>query len=235
MPTALLATVAVGLLWLALSIGRDDGHGLVVNTLVSLGAGLLGSAIALGVVEQGLNQRIRQRAERLDRIEVLIRLARSPSSAVARESLTELRALKATRSLRGRYLSYAHLDGLDLRGLDFTGTRLGHARLHRSDLRGVNLRGSSVFTSALAQADALQNATMPDGKRYDGRLRLPADVRRMTKLGRESAESIAKYYGVSVQEYTAGQAWADSELERIRGIADDPPEPRNWWDPPPEK
>lgn len=228
-PVVLLAGTSAGLLILALVVGRDDGHGLVVNTLVSLGAGLLGSAIALGIVEENFNRRLRRRAEAQDRVEVLLRLIRSPSSKLAAESLAELRSLDALPSLCGRYLSYAHLEGLDLSDLDLTGTRLGHARLHGSDLRRAILSGSSVFTSALAQADALSDATMPDGKRYDGRLRLAGDLARIQKLGHESDEAIAAFYRISVTDYVTGQAWADEELDRIRRIAADPPEPQNWW------
>ena len=72
----------------------------------------------------------------------------------------------------------------------------------------------------LAKAASLKGAYMQDGKLYDGRYNLEGDLLESIKLGVKSGSplSMAKFYGVAVDEYLKGQAWADEHLSAVEVI-----------------
>jgi uncharacterized protein YjbI with pentapeptide repeats len=85
---------------------------------------------------------------------------------------------KVPVSLRGANLkdvklSEAVLSGADLREVDLSGADLREANLSGADLSDANLRGITGVTlpELERQAKSLQGATMPDGRKYEGRLK----------------------------------------------------------------
>ena len=116
------------------------------------------------------------------------------------------------------------LEGASLDHTDFTNSTLSsypdgpfipEANLKDVSLFNANLMNARVRHEQLIQVRTLSGAIMPDGKKYDGRYRLPSEVERIKRFIRkrggdiESPGLIAAYYGVPVEDYIAGQKWAD--------------------------
>jgi hypothetical protein len=145
-------------------------------------------------------------------------------------------------TLRNVWLRDANLQGANLFEADLQGAIMYGVTLHKAWMINANLQGAKYLSARqLIQPDGLHSATMPDGSRYDGRYDLAGDRRRMLKQGTNinNAEAVAAYYGVSLEEYLAGQAWARENLPRLRraaGLDPDtglPVEPTNGIEPPP--
>lgn len=103
-------------------------------------------------------------------------------------------------NLQGTRLIKADLRGANLAGANLNGTHLAHA----------NLQGASNLSNVqLAQASRLQGAMMPDGSRYDGRFNLVGDLANARFANRDANNpaEMADFYGVSLEEYQAGQVW----------------------------
>ena len=125
-------------------------------------------------------------------------------------------------NLCGAHLDKANLQSADMRLTDLTGARLmranlKHAHLHGAllsgaDLNEADLTGAQVTDKELSQADRLHGALMMDGSRYDGRYNLLGDVAaaRGNAAGVDAAV-MAAYYGIEVERYEQGQAWARSQ------------------------
>ena len=112
----------------------------------------------------------------------------------------------------------------DLQGAFFDGADLENARLSthavglhfaEADLSGAtfnnaNLRGARVRDEQLVRAGSLWRATMPDGRTYDGRYGLMADIRLHLKFARDprNSQEWAEFYGVPLAQYLEGQTWA---------------------------
>lgn len=154
---------------------------------------------------------------------------RDPDPDVALAALDELRERGWVENgyLRDVSLSDANLPGADLSQANLRGTNFGRANLRGANLTDAQLHGalmgrvnlegvSTVNDKQLAQPVSLLEATMPDGTRYDGRYRLPLDLDLAPREARKAndAERMAAFYGVSVEEYLEGQAWADDRLNR---------------------
>jgi len=118
-------------------------------------------------------------------------------------------------------LGMADLREADLSLANLQGAQLGRANLYRADLSKTNLanvdlakadlnRASNLTFEQLMQVKQLRGAIMPDGRRYDGRLQLPADLEaaRVTQVNLDDAEAMAAFYNVTVEEYQHGQEWA---------------------------
>lgn len=124
----------------------------------------------------------------------------------------------AGADLSGANLSRSNLHEANLEGADLTGTNL-----HGTALRSANLAGAQGLTEGqLARTEGLIEATLPDGTRYDGRYRLPADLDWASGQGIEHKEDdagMAAFYGVPLEVYQGGQEWADTDdnLTRVRG------------------
>jgi len=111
--------------------------------------------------------------------------------------------------LRGTTLTNAELRGADLRGANIEEADLEGALLQRANLKGVkNLSLEQIFSLS-----RLWQATMPDGSMYDGRYRLAGDIEVAVSTRRvlDDPNSMAAYYGVSVEAYMAGQRWAEGQ------------------------
>lgn len=139
---------------------------------------------------------------------------------------TALQAVEELRLLG--YLDDGSLQGLNLRGADLRGANLYQADLRNADLRNTklenadlyeaNLEGAQISDEQLAWTWTMRGTTMPDGKRYDGRYNLPHDRELCEKWNHSwnDPDSMAQYYGVSVDEYLQGQEWAAENLAQLR-------------------
>ncbi|MDF1500117.1 MAG: pentapeptide repeat-containing protein [Anaerolineales bacterium] len=115
----------------------------------------------------------------------------------------------------------AHFADADLSGADLSGTEFARADMRGVNFSGANLEGTdflkanlsgaiNLIEEQLSQAKRLTHATMPDGKPYDGRYRLPADLElaKWGKVDTEDDEAMAYFLGVSVETYQEGQKLA---------------------------
>ncbi len=135
--------------------------------------------------------------------------------------------------LRHADLKMAKLQGANMRGANLQGAGLHQANLRMADLTDANLQqarltkailqGAKALTAIqLQQTCRLRGATMPDGKRYDGRFALQGDCSDAKFLGLDLQDPhmMASFYGVSLVEYQDGQAWKreqgkDAGAERL--------------------
>lgn len=103
---------------------------------------------------------------------------------------------------------------------------LSNARMGDANFRGVNLKRANLsgvrFLSdkQLAQAQRLWKAIMPDGRRYNGRFNLPADIARAREQGinPDDPHQMAKDYQVSVDDYLEGQKWFADNANWLKKI-----------------
>jgi hypothetical protein len=79
------------------------------------------------------------------------------------------------------------------------------------------LNGATVTERQLARAEALADATLPDGNRYDGRYKLPSDLSHARQDGvySDQVERMADWYGVTTEQYQQGQEWAVHQLDDL--------------------
>lgn len=152
--------------------------------------------------------------------EQLIRQLHSYYNPVALQSIEELRVLG--------YLNDGSLKNLDLRGSDWRdanlyeavliGSDLRNAKLQKADLAHANLKDVQVTEEQLVTTDIMWRCVMPDGSLYDGRYNLPHDFEVAVRKGHNLNDpaSMAEYYGVTVEQYLAGQRWAAEHLEALK-------------------
>jgi hypothetical protein len=111
----------------------------------------------------------------------------------------------------------------DLENADLSRAKLNAARFNRANLRGANfdhadltyadfykaeLRWARNLTDKqLSKVRQMFGATMPNGDPYDGRFNLPADLElaRWAKVDTTDQEAMAKFYGIPLEVYLAGQ------------------------------
>lgn len=121
-------------------------------------------------------------------------------------------------NLAGATLRDANLLGADMEAANLAGADLTGATLHNAILNQANLQGATVSEAQLARAAMLTGATMPDGSRYDGRFNLSMDMgsARLNRVHIERPAEMAKWYGVPLETYEQGQAWAKEHLEALK-------------------
>jgi uncharacterized protein YjbI with pentapeptide repeats len=125
--------------------------------------------------------------------------------------------------LRGANLSYACLQEARLDKANLSGAEMDKADLRNSLMTRANLQGAhSLSVEQLAQASRLRGATLPDGRRYDGRFNLPGDSADARFLGvdHSNLESLADFYGVCMDDYTVGQQWALENRSVTRDLSE---------------
>jgi hypothetical protein len=116
----------------------------------------------------------------------------------------------------------ANLHNADFRdaslfGANLEGATLQNANFNQTKLRGANLHNTDLSDEQLALANTLRDAIMPDGQIYNGRFRLPEDVKAYPLYyPKESDDGYAEYFGVTIGSYQAGQKWADKHLHKYR-------------------
>jgi hypothetical protein len=133
-------------------------------------------------------------------------------SALCHAQLQNANLMEA--DLRSVDFHQANLDFADLRKARLNNARLTRASLQRAnfdhadltyaDMYKTNLQGASnLTTEQLSTVYQLFGTIMPDGTVYDGRFNLPGDLARArwAKVNEADVESMARFYGVSVEEY----------------------------------
>lgn len=153
----------------------------------------------------------------------LIRQLHSYYNPMALQAVEELRVLG--------YLSDGSLRNLDLRGSDWRdgnlyqahliGSDLRNAKLHKADFAHANLKEVKVSEEQLVTTDIMWRCVMPDGSLYDGRYNLPHDFEVAVRKGFDltNPDSMAEYYGVTVDQYLEGQRWAKQHLDALKAQA----------------
>jgi uncharacterized protein YjbI with pentapeptide repeats len=127
--------------------------------------------------------------------------------------------------LRQSDLSMVDLEGADLTHANLEGARLTRANLRAAELCATKLTGStlafanlqaacSTSDEQLARSGRLRGATLPDGCLYDGRFNLPGDITdaRFLRVDLDNPQALADFYGVCLEDYWAGQQWAQSRM-----------------------
>lgn len=216
---------------------NPDWPGLALN----FGTGMGGSLVTFILIDLLIGSREKQEADALEKAR-LIRQMRSKDSGLALVAVEELRAhgWLLDGSLRGAnlinanlqagYLRRANLRDVNLHranlqktrlgGTDLRGARLEDAILLEADLDDTKLYRAQVLPAQLTQANRLRSASMPEGERYDGRFNLPGDLKDAQATGADLNDpaAMAGFYGVSAEEYLAGQSWAQENLAALRGV-----------------
>ena len=104
-------------------------------------------------------------------------------------SLTNLVSAKAVRA--------------NLTGADFSQADIYDADFYKATLQGAR----NLTDEQLAQVSRLAGAIMPDGKYYNGRFNLEADLNlaKLSNVDVNNPLAMAKFYGVTEMEYMEGQ------------------------------
>jgi uncharacterized protein YjbI with pentapeptide repeats len=121
-------------------------------------------------------------------------------------------------------LAYTRLDGAQMNGADLSGADLEKASLAETSLIRANLRGAQNLTDEqFSGISRLRGATMPDGQRYDGRYNLLGDLAdaQVLHVDLQDPEAIANFFGISLQDYLAGQRWAREHQTNVWTWADE--------------
>jgi uncharacterized membrane protein len=148
-------------------------------------------------------------------------------------------AILVDAELEGINLQHAQLEKADFRDANLSKAKLQHARLKRAKLNNArlveaNLEGTKfglyyyegdtradADMTTLAVARRLTGATLPNGRKYDGRLNLDKDVQQVSFLGLNISDpsSISRYYQITKEDYLTGQNWAQENLRAVRHLA----------------
>ena len=140
-------------------------------------------------------------------------------------------------------LEYAHLEGAVFIDTNLSRANLSNAHLENAkilvtikdlhifegaNLNEVDLKGATFSIKKeeelvndeslqLCYANRLNHAIMPDGRPYDGRYRLKGDINQPDVINNEDDINImARFYGVTVEEYKEGQKWYRENLASER-------------------
>lgn len=201
----LLAVLLVGII--SGLVSAWDYNGLDWRSILgNLSSELIGAVLLYFILEKIIHktEQINQLKDKL-----LIQMESSDNST-ARDAINQLKKEKWLQdgSLNGRF---------------FNGANLQEAFLTNADLKNVgfyrcDLTNAHIYLSQLINLSDLRMTTMPDGNLYDGRFKLIGDLdwARIKYDVDGSDVSFAKYYGVSLSEYQAGQRWADENLTTIK-------------------
>ncbi|MBN1311942.1 MAG: pentapeptide repeat-containing protein [Anaerolineae bacterium] len=112
--------------------------------------------------------------------------------------------------LRDAFLDHAMLCNASLSMHD--GPYYPEANLTGATLSHADLSKARVRHEQLCRLRSLWRATMPDGQIYDGRYNLSEDIHLYLKFARNpnNPQEWAEFYGVSLDKYLEGQAWAST-------------------------
>lgn len=116
-------------------------------------------------------------------------------------------------------LKIAQLFMTNLNHADLSDADLENANLYKVRLKEANLSGAkNVVNEQLVTADILRKAVLPDGSIYDGRFNLDIELGTARRNGYvpENPQSMADYYGISIDDYKIGQEWAQKYLSDLR-------------------
>jgi len=105
-------------------------------------------------------------------------------------------------------LSNANLRAAKLSLCNLNGANMKDAKIDNADFYKANLRGvRNLSEDQLRQAARLWGATMPDGKRYDGRFSLFGDLAlaKWNNINVDDPQAMADFYQVPLDVYLEGQ------------------------------
>ena len=145
----------------------------------------------------------------------------SQDSSFSQEAIRKLRAhgWLTDGSMEGAKLRWANLEkgylwGALLQKVDFHKANLSDAFLEHADLTGA----TNLTSEQLIKVRNLRRAKMPSGKYYDGRFNIEGDffLARQEGVNIEDPNTMAKFYGVAVEEYIEGQVWAQKSSEMTK-------------------
>lgn len=121
-------------------------------------------------------------------------------------------------------LQDAHVQLTDFSGAFLLDSNLQGIQLQDSNLRGVQLGNidlqniSGLTDQILVAVAGLRGATLPTGKLYNGCFNLIGEPSSLlhSDVDTKNPMSMADYYGVSLEDYLAGQEWAREHLADLR-------------------
>ena len=147
-----------------------------------------------------------------------VNLSNADLSRVSLDGADLSKAALSEANLRRANLHHAVVDEADLSGSDLSEADLREATFENALLGRANLRGAVVRDEQLTLAEMLHGATMPDGRRYDGRFNLPRDLHaaRQERAYPDQPARMSGWYGVSQADYERGQEWAAVNLPSAR-------------------
>ena len=127
---------------------------------------------------------------------------------------------------QGQSFIHADFSDMDLRNSDYNAADFQYADFAGADLSGAqfvnaNLCGAKITDEQLCKSSKLKGATMPDGNKYDGRYNLSGDLSvaegHIKSLNKNPGpkELAEHYYYISVEDYLAGQEWAEESLDTV--------------------
>jgi hypothetical protein len=132
-------------------------------------------------------------------------------------------------------LQHANLTQANLQGASLRGAGLQHAAMFQTNLQDADLEDADLDCVDLRSADLrnaqhltdkqlvvtrmLRRAIMPGGSQYDGRYNLPRGIKeaRNHNVAVNDPQAMADWYGVPLETYRQGQAWAREHLSDLRG------------------
>lgn len=219
-------TVATTMLIMGVALGAAGfllTHGplapalqLVEDFYANIAAELVSIAITVLIIDR-LNERRSVDQEK----QLLILQLASLTNSIAHEAarLLQMRGWLTDGSLQGAKLGWANLSRVLLNNADLAGADFFRVNLQQAYLAGANLTGAIKLNEyQLCQVRYLHGATLPDGRRYDGRYNLSGDRYRASEkffIRLDNARGMADYYGVSLDVYLEGQQWAREHLSAL--------------------
>jgi uncharacterized protein YjbI with pentapeptide repeats len=131
-----------------------------------------------------------------------------------------IRAILDDADLQGAELIGANLKSAWLTNVNLQNANLAYAKLQYAYLDNANLRDAAdLREQQLVELFCLRNTIMPNGSLYDGRYQLYVDIdvaKTTEEINPDDPQAMASFYGVSLEEYLAGQAWAREHLADLR-------------------
>lgn len=216
--TMLISAVVIAVL------GYFNQHGnfliplpIVADFYANISTELVSIAITVLVID-ALNER---RAIQQEKENLILQMS-SPTNLIAKEAVRVLRmrGWLTDGTLKGANLQRANLRNAFLEKADLRGIFLYEADLQGAFLQRSNLEGArKLEDDQLAQVKYFRGAVMPDGSSYDGRFNLAGDLKwahKSEKIAPDDHEAMANFYGVSLEEYLRGQAWAQENLLKLQ-------------------
>jgi len=194
---------------------------LIADFYANVATELASIAITVLVID-GISER---RAIQQEKQTLILQMS-SPTNFIAKEAARVLRmqgwlmdgTLQEANLLRAN-LQKAFLPKADLRGVRFYKANLTDAYLQEANLIGaIELEDWQLVT-----VKYLRKAILPNGKLYNGRFNLRGDLSwayDKSKIKKNDGQAMADFYGVPLDEYLLGQAWAKENLKNLLHVAE---------------
>jgi hypothetical protein len=191
---------------------------IVADFYANISTELVSIAVTVLVID-ALNER---RAIQQEKANLILQMS-SPTNSIAKEAVRVLRmrGWLTDGTLKGANLQRANLRNAFLEKADLRGIFFYEADLQGAFLQWCNLEGArKLENEQMAQLKFFRGAILPDGTTYNGRFNLPGDLkwaRDTKKIALDDHQAMADFYGVSLEDYLQGQAWAQANLSNFFG------------------